>query len=664
MLNSQRAFVFAVLSFLVAGGSVVAQQISAGSGVNYSKHRHDILSITSSDYWMAFPSNYGGENDGGKYIKIFISSTDSTTAFVMAGGKTVSVPVVPGSTSVFNVPLSLEMETSDTVENKGVHVWSDDAPLFVDFDSHNAYTSDASNVIPTAGWGKNYVVASYQSLAESMGYSNVDYPSEFVIIANQDATSVTITPAYDLRSHTGIHPAGVPFMITLNAGQSVQYQVIKVTNDSTYDATGTTISASSPVGVVGASSCANIPFDFPYCDFVCEMIPPINTWGQTYYTAPLYGRTGGDTYLVIGSQPNQTITRTDASGSYTFATLSNAFDHAWQHNDSTPSSWTSTAPFLLMQYSNSSTWPSGVNGNYDPFMMGINSVDQFSTPVIFNVLEGSMQVVPYWHADIVAHSGIAVFVNGTQLSTPPIYDDGICAVYRIDSLGRQQYIAASDSGLSVSVYGDGYDGAVGYTGMQGVSIINSLDTSSPFIAATPVSPLQTTISASDNGTNSSGLSEFEIDSLSNMKFIRSKSFTDGSGSANASFDVQVIDPSKSAHATIRAIDRAGNYSTIKKDYSPDGSAAVAQASTTTKENPSPNPASGSIEIPFTLQNNSNVSVNLYDVLGNLVFSIWNGEATTGTHSVSADVRLLPNGTYIYRVKSGDGVQSGRISVEH
>ncbi|HEY3876508.1 MAG TPA: T9SS type A sorting domain-containing protein, partial [Candidatus Kapabacteria bacterium] len=393
------------------------------------------------------------------------------------------------------------------------------------------------------------------------------------------------------------------------------------------------------------------------------MLPPVLTWGQTYYTAPLYGRTGGDTYLAIGTEPNQTITRTDILGSHTFATLTNGFDHAWQHDVATPSSWTSTAPFLLMQYSNSSTWPDGVNGNYDPFMMGINSVDQFSTPVIFNVLESSMQLVPFWHADIVAHSGIPVILNGDTLTTPAIYDDGICAVYRIDSLGRQQYTASSDSGLSVSVYGDGYDGAVGYTGMQGVAIIHSSDTDSPGITASPVDPLRTTILATDAGTSATGLSEFEIDTLSNMQFVRSRNFVDGSGASNASFDLAVTDATKPAHARIRAIDRAGNYSTVIKDYAPDASAAVATPTQAASQNPSPNPANGFVTIPFMLEQNSHVSIGLYDALGKLELSILNADQTAGMHSLPVDVRLLPEGTYIYRIRSAEGVTSGRISIQ-
>src|ERR1035441_5272342 len=107
------------------------------------------------------------------------------------------------------------MLSSDSVENKAVHVWSNDASLFVDFNSHDAYTSDASYVIPSAGWGETYVVASYESIKEPGGGYIWDLPSELVLIANQDSTSATIIPSVDLRGSnryddsTVAHPAGI-----------------------------------------------------------------------------------------------------------------------------------------------------------------------------------------------------------------------------------------------------------------------------------------------------------------------------------------------------------------------------------------------------------------------------------------------------------------------
>ncbi len=646
-----------------------AQQNSGG--ISITPHKHDLLSVTSRDYWVAFPGNYGGENDGGKYIMLYISCVDSTTAYIEVNGEIDTVAVVPGMPVAYSVPLIWEMLTSDTVENKAVHVWSNDASLFVDFNSHDAYTSDASYIIPSAGWGESYVVAAYETLNPSLageGSYPYDYPSEFVIVSNQDSTNVTITPSQALRSTRGdssiVYPAGIPFTFMMSTGQSVQYEAVPITDTTKtpFDVTGTQIVSSNPVGVIGASSCANIPVQFPYCDFACEMIPPIRTWGQTYYTAPLYGRAGGDTYVVIGTQADQVITRTDATGLDTFATLANPYDHAWTHSVANPSSWNSDAPFLLIQYSNSSTWPDGMNGNYDPFMMAINSVDHFSTPVIFNVLHNAVDQTPYfWHADIIARSGIPVFVNDTLLTAPAMYDDGFCAVYQLDSLQYRQYIAASDSGVSVSVYGDGFDEAVGYSGMIGVSTTGSSDSLSPLVAATPVNSTRTTFSAVKSGSITSGLSEFEIDSLSNMQLIQAPNFVDGNGSATGSFDLVVTDPTKAGHGTVRVLDMAGNYTTVVRDYSPTA-ASVAATPEASAVAVAPNPAGKDFTIQYALNANSFVTCDLFDLLGNRVLSLVNGNQAAGSQTITVDTHLLPNGVYVYRLNIDGTVQSGNVVV--
>jgi len=651
--------IIAIVSFFASRSGAQQQP----NGLKITEHSHDLLSITSRDYWVAFPENYSG--DGGKqYIMLYVSSVDSTTAYIEVNGQIDTLAVVPGQPVVYNVPLIWEMTTSDTVENKALHVWSNDAALFVDFNSHIDYTSDASYVIPNIGWGLSYIVAAYESFNDSNYSHYYDMPSEFVIIADQDSTSVMITPATDLRSTRGdsslVYKAGMPFTIQMGRGQAVQYKAVKITNTSPFDVTGTTIFASKHVGVVGATECANIPANYPYCDFICEMIPPIRTWGKTYYTAPLYGRVGGDTYLAIGTMANQKIIRTDANGTGVFAKLANPHDHYWQHDIATPSSWTSNAPFLLVQYSNSSTWPAGINGNYDPFMMAVNSIDHFSTPVIFNVLHNSLDQLPYfWHADIVARSGLPVYIDGTLLTSDPIYDDNSYAVYQLDSLEPRQYSVASDSGVSVSVYGDGFDEAVGYSGMIGVSTTESMDIAAPKLTVTPSSATKTTVSASDiSYANMSGLSHFEIDKISNMRLDQDKSFVEGNGSETGNFDLVVADPTKPAHATVRVVDMAGNYTTVVKDYDP-SAASVAAGMSATPVSVAPNPASSNFNFKYSLEADNHVSLDLFDLLGNRVLSLVNGNQSVGAHSVSADTHLLPIGDYFYRLEIGSVVQSGR-----
>jgi hypothetical protein len=64
----------------------------------------------------------------------------------------------------------------------------------------------------------------------------------------------------------------------------------------------------------------------------------------------------------------------------------------------------------------------------------------------------------------------------------------------------------------------------------------------------------------------------------------------------------------------------------------------------------PNPFNPSTTIRFTLSRASEVTMDVYDVLGRMVSSRTLGNRTAGTHSVSFDATNLASGTYYYRLK--------------
>ncbi|MFI5200898.1 MAG: IgGFc-binding protein [Candidatus Kapaibacterium sp.] len=696
----------------LSGGDKILQ-VSSGIKITYGSHIHNnALSITTSDYWIAFPENIDLGNDPGKYIWLFISSTDSTTAYIEVGGHTTTRKIVPGKSASYSVPLSYEMNLSDTVENKAVHVWSNDAALFVDYLSEDLFSSEGTYVIPETGWGKEYVVASYASLFEGDNDTTVyDIPSEFVIISDQDSTIVTVTPSTDLRgagigdsaggdrgpadSTPVVHPANQSFTVMLNRGQAVQYQAVATQAQDTSafrDVTGTLIMASNPVGVVGASMCPNIPPNYPYCEFTCEMIPPVRTWGTIYYTAPLTNPFAKDsvwdTYLVIGSKSNQIISRTNSVDSRIFTTLSNPYDHYFfsDTNISTPSRWESTSPFLLMQYSSSSSYPTGVNYGGKPSMLAVNAIDHFSTPVIFNLF-GNTNAALIGVVDVVTRSGQPVYLNGIRITAPPLWNYEGYSVYHIDSLGDGQNSIEADSGVTVSVVGSGYDIEVSYAGTIGVSTILTVDTIPPHVTPdTSAGPLSSKILASDD----SGLSEFELDTLSNVRIEQDTNFINGNGDTLGNFKLVVVDSTLPAHATVRVLDLAGNYATVDKVYIPPKPSSVSNntipsppASPSLDEAafeqmshwlqsgsgeawflpPTPNPANGNAVFNYALRNGSLLDLDLFDVLGHEELSIANDFENSGIHTISVDTRLLPSGTHIFRAQIGDEVHSGRLVVD-
>jgi hypothetical protein len=74
----------------------------------------------------------------------------------------------------------------------------------------------------------------------------------------------------------------------------------------------------------------------------------------------------------------------------------------------------------------------------------------------------------------------------------------------------------------------------------------------------------------------------------------------------------------------------------------------------------PNPFNPSTKIDYTLPEKSNVSLKIYDVLGNEVANLINATQEAGNHSVNFNASKLASGLYIYTLKSGNNVMSKKM----
>lgn len=66
----------------------------------------------------------------------------------------------------------------------------------------------------------------------------------------------------------------------------------------------------------------------------------------------------------------------------------------------------------------------------------------------------------------------------------------------------------------------------------------------------------------------------------------------------------------------------------------------------------PNPASEYAIIGYQIPSESNVSLKVYDILGNEVASLSNGIKSAGSYQDYLDTQNLPNGIYVYKLTSG------------
>lgn len=314
-----------------------------------------------TDFWLMFNSN---ENTSTPLL--YISSDVNTSGVVSVPGISFTQPftVVANTITVITLPTSLCLHTNDVVDNNGIHVTSlQDVTVYGL--NRQPFTTDAYLGLPIDAIGKDYIVLSYKN-------SNVVNGSELGIVGTVDGTVVTITPRLTTLTHT----AGVPFNILLNQGQTYELQDV----NSTGDVTGTTITSTQPIGVMGSSRCANIPAGALYCDHICEMLPPISAWGKNFGAVPLAGRNGGDTWRFLASEDGTVITIDGVN-----ETSINKTEFI-EKVITGRSFITSNKPILVAQYCNGQSFGNSTTG--DPFMMLVLPLEQFLSSYTLSTVPG------------------------------------------------------------------------------------------------------------------------------------------------------------------------------------------------------------------------------------------------------------------------------------
>lgn len=586
-----------VYSLLIALAVLVGGISSAHAGGN-ARIVHTIVKKKmvppqmGRDLWFTMIKNY--DDQSGKYYNLYVTSPNQTNIYVnMANQATKVLPVQPYSVASFNIPLGWEIKTSAILEHKAIHVWSNDGDICAYLMSHNPYTSDGMYIIPAIGWGTENVVAAYNALFEGFGTYVYDFPSEMAIIANQDNTICTITPSTDIRVESAphacktcvAHPKGIPFVEILNKGDAIQYLSLTAADAENFDMTGTVVKSNVPVGIVGGSMCPNIPMGYPYCDHVCEMIPPVRTWATTYISAPFYPANPGkqwSSFLVIGTKPNQIIYREDPTyPKSVYCILGSQYSTYLRDDIDQASSWTSDDPFLLVQYINSSTYPDGANAQGDPAEVVINPVEQWTKTVVFQTPVSIGNQSPY-------KNYVNILVDNNAIKSTKFDDQGIAnythlpvnsqySVYRVSGVKAGAHKVISDSGVGVYIYGYGYDESYGWAGSFGTGTFRSPDTIPPAVIPNGEC-FAAHVDLSDSGLNQSKLGYIRLDTIYNMAYSKDDpNWAEGVGKNSSFYDMYVLDSTKEAILEIAIFDIAGNESIITSTYQPQFAAIVPPA---------------------------------------------------------------------------------------
>ena len=78
----------------------------------------------------------------------------------------------------------------------------------------------------------------------------------------------------------------------------------------------------------------------------------------------------------------------------------------------------------------------------------------------------------------------------------------------------------------------------------------------------------------------------------------------------------------------------------------------------------PNPANSLLVVSYSLLEKTNVSLNIYDLLGNQVLSLVNQEQWKGENKIEFNTEKLNNGIYFCKMQAGNSLMTKKIVVMH
>ncbi len=322
------------------------------------------VSTQGTEFWLTFPTQYLISS---QTLDLFIVSSTNASGQVSIPGISYvqSFSVAANSAVTLVVPSGAMLTTVDGVQDLGIHVTSDNLISIYGLE-YEPHATDGYLALPVGAIGTQYWVASYTADVNG-GAATAIGSSEFAVVASQNSTSVTITPAVTVGSHT----AGAAYTVALNQGQAYQLQAPNLGSDLT----GTQVSANNSVALFGANACADVPVSYVTCNMVLEQELPLSTWGTAFITIPLAGRSS-DTFRYLSSANGTVI---NVNGTAVATLNSGAF---FEQMLSTASYVTATAPILVVQYSNSHAYEGATYGGVamaDPSEITVPPISDYGT---------------------------------------------------------------------------------------------------------------------------------------------------------------------------------------------------------------------------------------------------------------------------------------------
>jgi len=679
--------------------------------------------MLGTEFWIAIPPN---ELSGHPItaLEIYVASAYDTevTIYEAESQKQYKKSIKAGEIRTLSdtrgeTNWTWEVRNTEVVELKAIRITSP-KPISLYVLNSKTFTSDGYMAIPTKLWDTNYVAVSYYDFREIKNWAG-----GFLIISKEDNTRVTINlkgqSEGDAKTSGGKSiNSGTPFTVIMEKGTTYMVQGDGLTR-GVFDLTGTSITSSKPVGVLGFHQRTTMPNMLQNGNgrnHLVEMIPPVSAWGKKYVTVELgrqrSGAGRGDMFRVIASQAQTRVTyeyfdknskkKLGGSGFVLnkpgdfIDVLQSAFPIELPEGVSI---WTADKPFFVVQYSCSSSWDG--DQTLDPFMVNLTPVEQYakgtmfqcptlsaftshtlnlvvqvdtSSPTLIDDLKSlTIDGKPTWNdSRAVAPTLLYNRITGTDLYWTTIEFQTDDKSHTITGNGNVRF-----GGI---IYGKGQTDAYGWplaALSRDLTDTNFIDTLAPaltksgtpkrmrytateaWIQADPSTPTPFALTQRPTGIAQAGILNAPPNYASTnyaFTFISDNSFPRVNPSMLATFELSVIDTSRDAIAYFYVMDWAGNTTV-------DSIAYVSGISTLVTED-------RAADRPFTLAAFPQPSRSICSLrwtgysnaaIGTIRISdlqgrvLWEGSTVEGTTEAPIPVSALASGSYVASISI-----SGRV----
>jgi len=290
-------------------GIVLSAMLLLNSHAAYAQQAQP-AGVYGSEFWIGFLRNNAvePENETVK-ISIFVVAEQKVDVVVALGGGnqlgTISIPAGGGFGKLDNIAgpvVCPNQSEAQTLTNKGVVVYAKDRKskfscyALMEVGQNEGTTRDATLVLPKELLAKEYFVQNYPKDTKS---------TEFVVVATEDGTDVTIVPTCATSKSTN---PGTPINVSMKKGQAFLVQSAPPTPGISIDLSGSTICSNKPIAVFNGNEATMIPADGSYSvNHTFEQCIPQTMWGTEFYVG-LAGGTQNNEVQITASYNNTRVT--------------------------------------------------------------------------------------------------------------------------------------------------------------------------------------------------------------------------------------------------------------------------------------------------------------------------------------------------------------------